>query len=190
VEVMMFPKAIKTAIALSCLLCLGGLLAGCQATTPQVTQEGEAEMAIQITSAAFSEGGMIPKMYTCSGEDLSPPLAWSGVPQEAKSLALIMDDPDAPGKVFVHWVLFNIPASAMELPEGMQGSGIPGVNNFRLTGYNGPCPPSGQTHRYLFKIYALDQELKLTEGASKADVENAMVGHILASGQLMGKFKR
>jgi Raf kinase inhibitor-like YbhB/YbcL family protein len=186
----MGSKAMKSAIALFCLLCLGVTLAGCQATAPQATQEGEGEMAIQISSSAFSEGGNIPKKHTCSGEDVSPPLAWSGVPQGAKSLALIMDDPDAPGKVFVHWVLFNIPANAKELPEGVQGSGIAGVNNFRQTGYNGPCPPPGQTHRYFFKLYALDQELKLSEGASKADVENAMQGHILASGQLMGKYAR
>jgi Raf kinase inhibitor-like YbhB/YbcL family protein len=147
-------------------------------------------MVIQMTSAAFTEGSNIPSKHTCDGEDVSPELAWSGVPQGAKSLALIMDDPDAPGRVFVHWVLFNIPASVEELPEGVSGTGLPGTNNFRKTGYNGPCPPSGSAHRYFFKLYALDQELKLPSGASKADLENAMKGHVLAMGQLMGKYGR
>ena len=117
-------------------------------------------MAIQITSSAFSEGEAIPKKHTCSGEDVSPPLVWSGTPQAAKSLAIIMDDPDAPGKTFVHWVLFNIPPGTTELAEGARGAGVAGMNDFRRTGYNGPCPPAGQTHRYFFKIYALDQELE------------------------------
>lgn len=186
----MLSGAMKTLIALSCLLCLGSWLAGCQAATPQETQEGETEMVIQMVSEAFIEGGKIPEKHTCDGEDVSPPLAWTGVPQGAKSLALIMDDPDAPGKGFVHWVLFDIPAATEALPEGAEGKGVPGTNNFRQTGYNGPCPPASATHRYFFKLYALDQELKLSPGATKADVESAMQGHILASGQLMGKYGR
>jgi Raf kinase inhibitor-like YbhB/YbcL family protein len=186
----MDPRAMKTMIALSCLLCLGSLLAGCQAAAPQETPEGETEMVIQVVSAAFTEGGKIPGKHTCDGEDVSPPLAWTGVPQGAKSLALIMDDPDAPGKGFVHWVLFNIPATTEELPEGAEGSGVTGTNNFGQTGYNGPCPPANTTHRYYFKLYALDQALELSSGATKADVEKAMQGHILSSGQLMGKYGR
>jgi Raf kinase inhibitor-like YbhB/YbcL family protein len=186
----MSPKEIKSVIVSCCLICLGLTLAGCRASEAQETQEEEAEMAIQITSSVFSEGEAIPKKHTCSGEDVSPPLAWIGTPQAAKSLAIIMDDPDAPGKTFVHWVLFNIPPGTVELAEGARGAGVAGVNDFRRTGYKGPCPPAGQTHRYFFKIYALDQELKLAEGASKAEVEKAMKGHILASGQWMGKFSR
>ncbi len=186
----MSPKAVKLALALFGLLCLGLSLAGCKPAQSQETLEGEVEMVIQMTSAAFTEGSNIPSKHTCDGEDVSPELAWSGVPQGAKSLALIMDDPDAPGRVFVHWVLFNIPASIEELPEGVSGIGLPGTNNFRKMGYNGPCPPSGSAHRYFFKLYALDQELKLSSGASKADLENAMKGHVLATGQLMGKYGR
>ena len=147
-------------------------------------------MAIQIVSAAFTEGSRIPKKHTCDGEDVSPSLEWSGIPQGTKSLALIMDDPDASGKAFVHWLLYNIPGTIEKLPEGAKGTGVPGTNNFRKTGYNGPCPPSGPAHRYVFKLYALDKELKLSAGATKSDVENAMQGHILASGQLMGKYGR
>ncbi len=139
----MSPKEIKSVIVSCCLICLGLTLAGCRASEAQETQEGEAEMAIQITSSAFSEGEAIPKKHTCSGEDVSPPLAWSGTPQAAKSLAIIMDDPDAPGKTFVHWVLFNIPPGTVELAEGARGAGVAGVNDFRRTGYNGPCPPGG-----------------------------------------------
>jgi Raf kinase inhibitor-like YbhB/YbcL family protein len=187
---LMPPKAVIAAIALFGFFCLGVSLTSCKRALPEETREGEAEMAIQMVSVAFTEGGQIPSKHTCDGEDLSPELAWSGVPQGAKSLALIMDDPDAPGRVFVHWVLFNIPASIAELPEGVSGIGLPGSNNFRKTGYNGPCPPSGAAHRYFFKLYALDQELKLSSGASKADIEDAMKGHILATGQLIGKYSR
>ena len=186
----MHTKTMKAAIVLLCLLCLGSALVGCQEAAPVETQEGETEMAIQITSPAFTEGSLIPKKHSCDSEDVSPALAWTGVPQGAKSLALIMDDPDAPGRAFVHWVLFNIPANIDKLPEGSTGSGVPGTNNFRKAGYNGPCPPANATHRYFFKLYALDTELKLSPGASKSDVENAMQGHILASGQLVGKYKR
>jgi Raf kinase inhibitor-like YbhB/YbcL family protein len=153
-------------------------------------------MSIQITSTAFNEGGSIPKKYTCDGEDISPPLAWSGVPAAAKSLALIADDPDAPAGVWVHWVIFNMPATLAGLPEGVSktpnvpGIGLQGSNDFRKTIYNGPCPPRGKPHRYFFKLYALDSTLNLKAGASKADVEKAMKGHILASGQAIGTYGR
>ena len=186
----MHTMTMKAAIVFACLLCLGSMLAGCQPAAPEKTQEGGAEMAIQIVSAVFTEGGQIPEKHTCDGEDVSPPLAWTGIPQGTKSLALIMDDPDAPGKTFVHWVLYNIPAATEKLLEGTRGTGLAGTNNFRKSGYYGPCPPPGSTHRYFFKLYALDRELKLSPGATKADVENAMQGHILASGQLMGKYGR
>ncbi len=153
-------------------------------------------MAIQISSSAFSEGGAIPKSYTCDGEGLSPALSWTGVPSGTQSLALIADDPDAPSGTFVHWVLYDIPGDLASLPGGVaktgtvQGVGIQGTNSARKTGYMGPCPPRGNPHRYFFKLYALDAKLNLKEGASKADVENAMKGHILAQGQVMGKYGR
>jgi len=148
-----------------------------------------APMSIKIESTAFSEGGSIPRPHTCDGKDVSPPLAWSGVPESAKSLVLICDDPDAPSKTWVHWVLFNIPPRIRELPEAVSGVGTQGRNDFQKPGYGGPCPPSG-THRYLFKLYALDTELKLAAGATKAEVEAAMKGHALAEGKLTGKYAR
>lgn len=153
-------------------------------------------MSIQLTSTAFKEGETIPQKYTCDGQDVSPSLSWTGLPAGAKSLALIVDDPDAPAGIWVHWVLFNIPVSLSALPEGVAktanvpGVGVQGNNDFRKTGYGGPCPPRGKPHRYFFKVYALDSVLQLNPGASKADLEKAMKGHILGQGQLMGKYSR
>ncbi len=174
------------------LLLLGTALiwAGCRPSTEKTLEEGEIDMAIQVTSTAFSEASTIPKKHTCDGQDVSPQLSWSGVPEGTKSLVLIMDDPDAPVGTFVHWVLYDLPPDVKELPEGVQGVGVQGVNDFRRTGYNGPCPPRGPAHRYYFKVYALDTTLGLKAGARKADVEKAMQGHILAWGQLMGKYGR
>ena len=152
-------------------------------------------MALQITSSAFSDGAMIPNRYTCDGPDVSPDLSWSGVPDGSRSLALICDDPDAPVGTWVHWVLFNIPAVETGLPAeivpeaDLHNGAKHGTNDFRRLGYGGPCPPGG-THRYFFKLYALDSILSLESGATKAQVEKAMEGHILAEGQLMGKYKR
>jgi Raf kinase inhibitor-like YbhB/YbcL family protein len=152
-------------------------------------------MAIHVESSVFSEGGQIPSRYTCDGRDISPPLSWSGVPEGTKSLALICDDPDAPGKTWVHWVLFNLPPRIKELPEGVpaletiSGGGEQGTNDFRKIGYGGPCPPSG-THRYMFKLYALDTEVALASGATRADLDRAMKGRVLAEGALTGKYSR
>lgn len=152
-------------------------------------------MPIILTSSAFTEGAMIPKKHSCDAEDVSPDLKWSGVPKEAKSLALICDDPDAPVGTWVHWVLFNIPAAVNALPAGvppdaaLKNGARQGKNDFRKLGYGGPCPPGG-THRYFFKVYALDTVLNLDSGSTKAQVVAAMKGHILAEGQLMGKYKR
>ncbi|OGO28237.1 MAG: hypothetical protein A2W33_06950 [Chloroflexi bacterium RBG_16_52_11] len=147
-------------------------------------------MAIQLTSKAFTEGDNIPKRFTCDGTNTSPQLAWTGIPNGSKSLALIMDDPDAPGRTFVHWVLYDLPPDLIELAEGYKGVGVAGVNSYRKTSYNGPCPPPGSTHRYYFKLYALDAALNLSSGSTKEDIEKAMQGHILAWGQLMGKYGR
>lgn len=152
-------------------------------------------MALEVVSAAFSEGGSIPAQYTCDGRDISPPLAWTGIPRGAKSLALVCDDPDAPRGTWVHWVVFNLPPSATGLPEGVPprndvpGGGLQGSNDFRKVGYGGPCPPGG-THRYVFTLYALDSNVKLRAGAAKADLLAAIAGHVLAEGKLIGKYSR
>jgi len=150
---------------------------------------------MKLTSSAFGEGEMIPRRYSCDGDDLSPPLAWTGAPAGAKALALICDDPDAPAGTWVHWVLFNLPADLAQLPEGqpaaqtLENGAIHGTNSWRRVGYGGPCPPSG-THRYFFKLYALDGPLTLGSRATARDVQAAMKGHVLAEAQLMGRYKR
>jgi Raf kinase inhibitor-like YbhB/YbcL family protein len=151
---------------------------------------------LELTTTAFAPGGNIPKPFTCDGGDVSPALAWTAPPPGTQSFALIMDDPDAPGGTFVHWVVYNLPASARELPERLapnaqlHGGGFQGKNDFPITGYAGPCPPRGKPHRYFFKLYALDTQLNLKLGARKQDVEPAMKGHILAEAQLMGQYGR
>ncbi len=145
---------------------------------------------LTITSPAFKNGELIPSKFTCDGADISPALAIGNVPPEAKSLALIMDDPDAPGGMWVHWVVWNIDPATREIPEDSVPAGARlGRNDFRQTPYGGPCPPSG-THRYFFKLYALDTRLELAAGTDKAGLEKAMKGHVLAQAELMGKFKR
>lgn len=149
-----------------------------------------------LTSTAFKEGGDIPVKYTCDGEDVSPPLSWSALPEGAGSLALIVDDPDAPGGTFTHWVLFNLPADTWALPEGvskrkvLDSGALQGVNDFGRMGYGGPCPPPGRAHTYRFHLYALDMELDLPAGATKGEVMKALKGHVLADGVLKGKYRR
>jgi Raf kinase inhibitor-like YbhB/YbcL family protein len=155
-------------------------------------------MTIQVSSTAFAEGETIPKKYTDDGDNVSPPLQWSGAPPGTQSFALIADDPDAPLGTWVHWVIFNLPAGAPGLPEGvptqpdLEAGVRQGKNSFRdeNIGYGGPSPPKGKPHRYFFKVYALDTPLNLPGGATKAQVEAAMKGHVLAQGQLMGKYGR
>jgi hypothetical protein len=145
---------------------------------------------MELKSPAFAEGGAIPRQYTCDGADRSPPLAWSGVPAGSQALALIVDDPDAPGKVWVHWVLYDMPPDRTELPENAVPDGaVQGTNDFRKTSYGGPCPPGG-THRYVFTLYALDAPLKLPAGASKEQVLAAMEGHVLGQARLTGRYAR
>jgi Raf kinase inhibitor-like YbhB/YbcL family protein len=153
-------------------------------------------MTIPLTSSAFTDGASIPPKYTCDGDDISPPLKWSGVPAGTRSLALICDDPDAPGGMWVHWVIYDIPAAVAQLAEGIPAAEVTsagarqGINDFKRVGYGGPCPPRGNAHRYFFKLYALDTELSLKPRATKKDLVGAMKGHILAEGQLMGTYKR
>lgn len=150
---------------------------------------------MQLTSSVFTEESMIPAKYTCDGQDISPPLSWKNLPPGTKSLTLICDDPDAPIGIWVHWVVFNIPPEEPGLAENIQPerelhNGMrQGNNDWRRIGYGGPCPPGG-THRYFFRLYALDAGLDLEPGATKKAVLKAMEGHILAEAQLMGKYKR
>lgn len=150
---------------------------------------------VNLISSAFKDGQPIPRQYACDGVNVSPPLEWSGVPANAKTIAIIADDPDAPSGTWVHWVLYNLPAANIGLVENLPptekltAGGFQGTSDFGKVGYGGPCPPSG-THRYFFKIYALDGELPLKAGATKAEVEKAMSGHIVLQGQLMGTYRR
>jgi Raf kinase inhibitor-like YbhB/YbcL family protein len=152
-----------------------------------------AAAAFSLTSPAFKEGGSIPSKFTCDGGDRSPALAWSGAPASAKSFVLIMHDPDAPmAGGFTHWVLFDIPATTTQLPEGFQAGsvGVSGNSGFRRGGYGGPCPPSG-SHHYHFMLSALDvPTLGLQAGATKADVEKAMQGHVVGTAELVGTYQR
>jgi Raf kinase inhibitor-like YbhB/YbcL family protein len=144
---------------------------------------------MKITSSAFQEGGNIPSKFTCDGSDTSPPLQITGVPSEAKSLVLIADDPDAPSGLFTHWLVWNIPPQTSSIGEGGAPKGVQGANDFGKSGYRGPCPPPG-THRYSFKIFALDRELELRAGAKRSEVDAAMKGHIIAQGELVGRYAR
>jgi Raf kinase inhibitor-like YbhB/YbcL family protein len=145
--------------------------------------------SMKITSTAFSEGGNIPVKFTCDGPDTSPPLKIEGAPSAAKTLVLIVDDPDAPSGLFTHWLVWNIDPKAESIGEGSSPGGTEGKNDFGKTGYGGPCPPSG-THRYFFKVFALDQELKLEAGARRKELDAAMKGHVIGQGQLMGRYAR
>jgi len=144
---------------------------------------------MKITSSAFQEGGNIPSKFTCDGSDTSPPLQITGVPSEAKSLVLIADDPDAPGGLFIHWLVWNIPPQTNSIEEGSAPKGVQGTNDFGKSGYRGPCPPPG-THRYSFKIFALDRELDSRPGAKRSQVDAAMKGHVIAQGELVGRYAR
>ena len=152
-------------------------------------------MPLELTSTAFAPGEPIPRKYTCDGEDISPLLQWSDPPQGTKSFTLIADDPDAPVGTWVHWVLYNLPAETRALPEAVPpDADLPdgsrhGQNSWPRLGYGGPCPPSG-THRYFFKLYALDTVLDLKSGASKKQLLQAMEGHILGQAELMGLYTR
>lgn len=181
-----------------CCSCGSGQSSEKASITPELTSEEISASPIStlsLTSSAFSSGDGIPRKYSCDGDDLSPPLAWGDVPQNAAGLVLIVDDPDAPAGTWVHWVLFNIPAETQalledvpaeaELPDGSTH----GANSWKRLGYGGPCPPGG-THRYFFKLYALDAQLSLEAGVTKQDVLDAMEGHVLAQGELMGTFSR
>jgi len=151
---------------------------------------------ITVTSSAFLEGEMIPTKYTCDGPDLSPPLAWSKVPRGTASLALICEDPDAPRGIWVHWVVWGLPADSTSLPEAVTTDRIlstdarQGKNDFGKFGYGGPCPPPGKPHRYYYRLYALDHKIPLDPGATRKDLLAAMEGHVIGEGALMGRYGR
>ena len=148
-----------------------------------------------LSSTAFADGEAVPQRYTCDGQDVSPPLAWRDAPAGTQTFALVVDDPDAPKGTWVHWVVFNLPASVSRLPENASGPGaLPagateGINGWGRPGYGGPCPPSG-THRYYFRLFALDGALDLGPDATSADVARAREGHVLAEATLMGRYTR
>src|SRR5262249_32188097 len=144
---------------------------------------------MKITSFAFQEGGNIPSKFSCDGADTSPPLQISDVPSGAKSLVLIVDDPDAPSGLFTHWTVWNIPSQTSNIAEGSTSKGLQGTNDFGKSGYGGPCPPSG-THRYYFKIFALDRELDLPSGVKRGRLDAAIKDHVIAQGELMGRYSR
>ncbi len=151
---------------------------------------------LQLQASAFQPGGFIPGKYTCSGENVSPALNWTGPPRGTMAFALIVTDPDAPAHTWVHWVVYNLPSTTRQLPEAVskaaeiQGGGVQGSNDFRDLGYGGPCPPPGKPHRYFFRLYALNARLKLRSGATRPEVEAAMRSHILAEAELMARYGR
>ena len=180
------------------LFCMALLLLSIKPFVGAIAAE-ESPVTLKLASPAFAESGAIPRKYTCKGHDISPPLAWSGVPQNAKSLVLIVDDPDAPDPAapkttWVHWVLYNLPPSSRGLPEGVTGETLPagtmaGLNDWKRASYGGPCPPIGR-HRYFHKLYALDASLDALDQPDKADIEAKMRPHILAEATLVGTYKK
>jgi hypothetical protein len=174
----------------------------CQAAAPVPLKSGHYElqggraMSFALKSTAFANGGEIPGRYTCDGADLSPALSWDDVPAGAQSLALIADDPDAPVGTWTHWIVWNIPAKATVLPEGvpkveaLDNGARQGRNDFKRIGYGGPCPPPGKPHRYFFKLYALDARLDLKAGAARSELELAMKPHVLSQAVWMGTYRR
>ncbi len=169
------------------------LLVGCNSVNSSTPDQSLAPKTIKLESKVFTENGVIPAKYSCDRDNISPPLHWEEIPPGTKSLALIVDDPDAPGATFVHWVLYDLSPEIRQLPEGFatqsQVIGVQGKNDFGQSGYGGPCPPSG-THRYFFKLYALNQKLGLKPGITKQELLSAMTGHILATAELIGKYSR
>jgi Raf kinase inhibitor-like YbhB/YbcL family protein len=153
-------------------------------------------MSFTVSTTAFSEGGMIPKKFTCDAADVSPALTWANAPSGTESFALIADDPDAPVGTWTHWIAWDIPASSTGLPEGVpKQEALPdgtrqGRNDFKRIGYGGPCPPPGKPHRYFFRLYALDAKLTLNPGATRHELERAMDGHVLARAEVIGKYGR
>jgi Raf kinase inhibitor-like YbhB/YbcL family protein len=186
---------------LAIIILLSMTLAGCSTgprplpPQPAVNQSPDQKSEIKVTSVAFQQGQPIPRQYTCAGVNISPPLEWSGLPKTAKTIAIVVNDPDAPGGSWIHWVLYNVPADNIgfvenvPVSETLKAGGFQGKNDFGKIGYGGPCPPSG-THRYFFKLYAVDAELPLKAGATWPELEKALDDHVVGQGQLMGTYQR
>jgi Raf kinase inhibitor-like YbhB/YbcL family protein len=178
------------------LICCFYAITRVSAAPETFNRDGGEAMSFSIKTAAFSEGGSIPKRYTCDGTDLSPELTWSGAPTGTQSFALIADDPDAPAGTWTHWIIWDIPSHATALPEGvpknetLSDGARQGKNDFKRIGYNGPCPPPGKPHRYYFKLYALGAKLDLKSSATRQEFERAMGSHVLAHAEVMGKYGR
>lgn len=160
-----------------------------KAAIGSVETKEEKKAVFAIASSAFKNGGVIPARFTCDGENISPEIFVSNVPKEAQSLVVIMDDPDASGGTWTHWSVFNMPPTTKVLPEGKEPIGRDGINSWGKTGYGGPCPPKGE-HRYFFRVYALNKTLPLKIGSSKEDILTAMKGSVLATAELIGRYKR
>ena len=183
-------RSLQTVIIL-----LAIVLSACSHDSKPTTKKPQATLAdLEVGSVAFLEGQAIPDRYTCDGENSSPPVQWTGAPKSTKSFALICDDPDPPGGAWVHWVIFDIPATSRELGEpgtaGIPADAVQGMNDFNQEGWGGPCPPAGAPHRYVFSVYALNTELKLKAGSTKKDVLAAMENHIVGEGRLTGVYLR
>ena len=182
-------------LAVGAVLLVGGAIAACDATRTANLSPPQGSEPIQLTSTAFASGALMPAQQTCDGKDLSPDLTWQGIPAETQSIVIVAEDPDAPFKPFTHWVLYDLPPKTRQLPAGLPPQpfvtlgGGHGKNDFGRYGYGGPCPPNG-THRYVFKLYALDKLLDLPAGATKAEVLAAIAGHVKATGELMGTYTR
>jgi Raf kinase inhibitor-like YbhB/YbcL family protein len=164
--------------------------------TSSYSRQKAADGHFRLESAAFRAGGFIPRKYTCSGDNVSPPFSWTGTPAGTKSFALIVADPDAPSGVWIHWIVYNIQPSARELPQSVpktgeiKGGARQGTSSFQEVGYGGPCPPPGDAHHYHFMLYALDTRLSLSAGATRDQVDDAMKGHILAKTETVGLYGR
>ncbi len=190
-------KMHRIVVIVALAICAVALLPGCsesdKAPTPAPPRATSAIATIQLTSPEFDNGSEIPTRFTCDGDDISPELTWTGVPNAARSLALIVDDPDAPRRTWIHWVVYGLPSDASGFPEGAsiaEHGGVNGATDFNRSGYGGPCPPSGPAHRYFFKLYALDAPLSLDSGSGKSELLSAMDGHTIAQGILMGIYAR
>jgi hypothetical protein len=176
--------------------CSAQLSAPASVGSAQEQRQGGDRMSFALKSTAFSHGGEIPKRYRCDGADISPALSWEDLPAGTLSLALIADDPDAPGGTWTHWLIWNISPQSAQLPEDLPAVAAlddgerQGKNDFQRMGYGGPCPPPGKTHRYFFKLYALDSRLDLQAGAARNELELAMKGHVLAQADWMGTYRR
>ena len=165
---------------------------GCSGPEPhqqQVAAPAAPSQGMTITSPAFANDQPIPAKYTCNGANISPPLVFSGVPQAARGLALVMTDPDAPGGTFTHWLVWDIPTTVTKVDEDTAPPGVQGTNDFGSVGYGGPCPPSGE-HRYVFDLYPLDVTLSVAASAGRADLESAIKGHVLAQARLVGRVRK